>query len=242
MEGKMKIEIWSDIACPYCYIGKKKLQQALEQFPHKDKIVLEYHCYELNPNLPKKALEKSFFDYFAESHRMTLDEVKANCQQIAELGKTVNIDFNFEKLVVANTSDALRVEKLAQSKGLADKIGDLFYKAYFTDGKDVSDRATLIRIGTQIGLTESEIIKMLDSDAYLMEMEKDIDYSENGLNLEYIPFYLFNNKHIVQGSISVEDYLNVLTKSYDEWEKSGVAHDPTDIISGQSCSIDGVCS
>lgn len=240
----MKIEIWSDIACPYCYIGKKKLQKALEQFPHRDKVLLEYHCYELNPDLPKKALGKSFFEYFAEAHQMTLDEVKANCRHIAKLGEEVGLNFNFEKLVVANTSDALRLEKLAQSKGLTDKIGYILYEAYFANGEDVSDRSVLIRLGTRMGLPEADIVKMLDSDAYLVEIEKDIDYSENGLNLEYIPFYLFNNKHIVQGSISVEEYAEVLKKSYAEWEKSGVADkvDNGDIISGQSCSIDGVCS
>lgn len=240
----MKIEIWSDIACPYCYIGKKKLQKALDQFPHRDKITLEYHCYELNPDLPKKALTKSFFEYFAESHQMTIEEAKENCEQIAELGRSVGLNFNFDKIVVANTSDALRLEKLAQVKGLSDRIGDIFFKAYFNDGEDVSDRSTLIRLGTQIGLSETDIVNILDSQTYLKEIEKDIEYSENGLNLEYIPFYLFNNKHIVQGSISVEDYLNVLTKSFAEWEKNGIANTDGkgDVINGQSCSIDGVCS
>lgn len=239
---KMKIEIWSDIACPYCYIGKRKLEMALDQFPNKDNVELVWHSYELDPNLPKEALESKIYGYFSMKYGVSVNEAHEAMKKTAALAKEVGLDYDFDNLVVANTSDALRLVKLAKESGLATETEEVLFDAYFVKGKDVSDRSTLIELGTAIGLDKERIISLLDSDKYLAEIKKDIEYSENELNLEYIPFYLFNNKEIVEGSIAVEKYLDILNKSYAEWEQNGVSTGRGEIISGQSCSIDGVCS
>lgn len=240
---KMTVEIWSDIACPYCYIGKRKFEKALSQFEHRDEINLEWHSYELNPNLPKKASDMSFVEYFSREHGATIDEVNAFCQKLAALAKEQGLDFNYDKLIVANTSDALRLVKLANESGLADEAEEALFDAYFVKSKDVSDRTTLVEIGTQIGLSSMSVENMLDSDRYIEQIEKDIDYSENGLNLEYVPFYYFNNKHIIQGSIEVNDYLDMLEKAYSEWKEQGIGKgDGEKRSGGRSCSADGVCS
>lgn len=239
---KMKIEIWSDIACPYCYIGKRKLESALSQFPHADKVELVWHSYELNPTLSKKALTESFYTYFANGHDISEGEAMVDLAKIAELAETVGLHYNFDRLVVANTSDGLRLVKLAKKEGLATDMEEELFRAYFTDGLDISSRDVLVELGEKVGLAKFDIVSMLDSDRFLSEIKEDIDYSENKLDLEYIPFYLFNNKHIVQGSISPQDYLEILIKSYAEWEEGGIATDRGEVISGQSCSIDGHCS
>lgn len=238
----MKIDIWSDIACPFCYIGKRKLENALAQFPHRDNIELVWHSYELDPDLPKEALESKIYEYFSVKHGMSMNEAHETMENTASLAKEIGLDFDFDNLIVANTTDALRLVKLAGEAGLATEAEEALFDAYFVKGKDVSDRDTLIELGTGIGLAESQIVSMLDSGKYLAEIKKDIEYSENELNLEYIPFYLFNNKEMVEGSIPVSDYLEILTKAYEEWEQNGVSSEKGEIISGQSCSIDGVCS
>lgn len=240
--SKMKIEIWSDIACPYCYIGKRKLEKALEQFPHRDNIELVWHSYELDPDLPKKATDISIYSYFAKKYRMNEAEARSTQANVAELAKEVGLNYDFDKLIVANTSDALRLVKLAKESGLATEAEEILFDAYFVKGMDISDRKTLAALGVKIGLQDADIVSMLDSDKYVADIKKDIEYSENELNLEYIPFYLFNNKQMVEGSIAISDYLDVLTKSYGEWEQNGVSDEKGEIISGQSCSIDGVCS
>lgn len=240
--NKMRIEIWSDIACPYCYIGKRKLENAIALFPHKDNIELVWHSYELNPALPKRALDKSFYAYFAESHGITESEAKSEMKKVIDLAKETGLNYDFEHLIVCNTSDALRLVKLARERDLATEAEEVLFKAYFIEGKNVSDRNTLTLLGIEIGLNKDDIVQMLESKKYVDEIAKDIEYSENELNLEYIPFYLFNNKYIIQGSIPTDEYLEILTKAYSEWEKNGVANEKGDIISGQSCSIDGVCS
>ncbi len=237
----MKIEIWSDIACPFCYIGKRKLEAALAQFPHKDKVELVWNSYELDPELPKEALESKIYGYFADKHNMSVNEAHETMERTAALAKEVGLNFDYDNLIVANTSDALRLVKLAKESGLATEAEEVLFDAYFAKGEDVSDKNVLVKLGTKIGLKEDDILKMLDSDKYLNEIKKDIAYSENVLNLEYIPFYVFNNEQMVQGSIPVEDYLEVLTKAYADWEK-GISNNSGEIISGKSCSIDGICS
>lgn len=238
----MKIEIWSDIACPYCYIGKRKLENALEQFPQRENIQLVWHSYELDPTLPKKASGEPHYVRLAKNYGISEAEAKKKSAEVIELAKEVGLNYNYDILINANTSDALRLVKLANESGLATEAEEVLFKAYFIEGKDISDRSVLLNLGKQIGVKEEDINKTLDSDKYLSDIKKDMEYSEQELKLEYIPFYVFNNKHIVQGSIRSEDYLNILTKSYAEWEKDGVASERGDVISGQSCSIDGVCT
>lgn len=241
--NKMKIDIWSDIACPFCYIGKRKLEAALSQFPHKDKVELVWHSYELDPDLPKESLESKIYGYFSMKYNISETEARETMQRTAGLASEVGLNFDYDNLIVANTSNALRLVKLAKEYGLATEAEEILFDAYFVKGMDVSDRETLVRLGVLLGLKDELVIGLLDSDKYYSEIKEDIEYSENILNLEYIPFYLFNNKEIVQGSIPVEEYLTVLTKSYEDWEKNGVASKADkDIISGQSCSIDGICS
>lgn len=240
--SRMKIEIWSDIACPYCYIGKRKLEKALEQFPHKNNVELVWHSYELDPELPKKPTGQSIYSYFAENHGVTVDEARVMETKVAVLAKEVGLNYDLDKLIVANTSDALRLVKLAKETGLATEAEEVLFEAYFVKGRDISSRDVLVELGVKIGLKEADVLAMLDSDKYLADIKKDIEYSENELNLEYIPFYVFNGKQIVQGSIPPEDYLKVLNEAYAEWEQNGVSSERGEIISGQSCSIDGVCS
>lgn len=238
---KMKIAIWSDIACPYCYIGKRKLEIALDKFPHKNNIELEWHSYELDPELPKKATDQTIYSYYAKKFDMSEEEAHVSLTKDAKLAKEIGLNYNFDKLIVANTSDALRLVKLANESGLATEAEEILFDAYFVKGLDISCQDVLIQLGTRIGLKGADVASLLSSDKYVSDIKKDIEYSENEYDLEYIPFYIFNNKQIVQGSIASEKYLEVLNQAYKEWE-SGISFGDREIINGQSCSIDGVCS
>lgn len=237
---KMRIEIWSDIACPYCYIGKRKLEMALDQFENKDKIELVWYSYELDPTLPKKAVGMSAYEYFAQKYNMSIEEATKHEQGVIDIAKGVGLNYDFDKLVITNTSDALRLVKLAAKSGLATEAEEVIFKAYFEDGKTISDRQTLVSLGKEIGLEADSINKMLDSDEFYDKIKKDAERAETKFNLQYIPFYRLNYNQIIEGSIDVKDYLKVIKTAYSEWE-SGTSSDGG-TISGQSCSIDGVCS
>lgn len=228
---KMKIEIWSDIACPYCFIGKRKLEAALQKFPHADEVELVWHSYELNSDLGKGVLNIPYMKYY-EGKEVQLKE-------LLELGEAAGIQFNFEKLIITNTSDALRTIQHAGRYNLAAETTEAFFMAYFTQGKCISDREVIRDIAQQVGLPVDEVMQMLDSDAYVDVIINDIRYSEDELNLEYIPFYLFNQKTIIQGSIPSEVYSETLEKAYKDWKINGVSSGFDDAFRGQGCSIDG---
>ncbi|MDR0537187.1 MAG: DsbA family oxidoreductase [Tannerellaceae bacterium] len=240
--NKMKIEIWSDIACPYCYIGKRLMANALSKFPHSDKIQIIRRSYELNPALPKAPLEKTIYSHFAAQHNITEKQQKENMKDLLALAREVGLEYDFDKLVVTNTSDALRMIKLSAVYNLAADVEEILFKAYFIDGENVSDHATLVRLGTAAGLPQSEIEAMLNGNIYTNGIKEDLKYADESLNLEYIPFYLFNEKNAIQGSLPSETYLKMLTTEYEKW-KSGDTSDATrERIEGRACSIDGHCS
>ena len=224
--SKIKVEIWSDIACPYCYIGKRKFEKALEQFPRANDVEVIWHSYELNPDLPKGT--------HSEIGKNAHYNSNSN-KKLQALAAEVGLEYNLDKLVYANTSDALRLVKLAKEKGLATEAEEVLFKAYFTDGKNVSSRQMLIEAGTSIGLDKAEIEELLDSERFLQEIKDDIAYSENVLNLEYIPFYQIDGKVTIEGSLAIDEYVKAL-------EAAVSGNDDATSFSGQSCSIDGVCS
>ena len=228
---KMKIEIWSDIACPYCFIGKKKLEAALLKFPHADKVELIWHSYELNSSLGNGDLGISHMDFY--------EDKKDALEELYQLAEGVGIKFNFEKLIVTNTSDALRTIKFARKYNLAAETSEAFFLAYFTETKCISDRDVIRELALKVGLPVEELFKSLDSNEYIAELTEDIRYSEDKLDLEYIPFYLFNNKTVIQGSIPNEVYLETLEKSFEDWTKNGVATQIDESMTGKGCSIDG---
>lgn len=238
--NKMRIEIWSDIACPFCYIGKRKLEMALDKFEHKDKVELIWHSYQLDPSLPKKDLGVSIYEYMAKYLNVSIEEAKAKQKGLADIAKTVKLNYDFDKLVVTNTGDALRLAKLAAESGVATEAEEAIFEAYFVDGKNISDRSTLIQLGEKVGLKKADIEAMLDSEKYYDQIKQDLKYANEELKLEFIPYYRLNNNQTIQGSIEVDDYLKALNQAFADWE-SGKASD-SDVITGQSCSIDGVCS
>lgn len=234
---KMKIEIWADIACPYCFIGKKKLENALQKFAHAGQVELVWHSYELDPGLKKEPTDTSYLDYYKDE--------KDIVDELYQLSEAVGIKLNFDKVIITNTSDALRTVKFARNYHFAAETIEAFFEAYFTNGECISDRKVITEIAKKVGLPVEELTKTLDSDEYIAELTQDIRFSEDTLILQYIPFYLFNNKTIIQGSIPDEVYLETLEKSFADWSINGVStsedkefafcYSPNP--SGLSCSI-----
>lgn len=239
---KMLIEIWSDIACPYCYIGKRRLEEALCRFPHSDKVDIVWHSYELNPDLPLKPINKSIYEFIASQYNITAEQQKENMDKIASIGKSVSLDFDFDKVVVANTSLALQLVKLAARHNLANEAEEALFEAYFSLGKDISDKDILMNIANHLGLPEAETFDLLEKgNLYEKEVKEDTLYSEKELNLEYIPFYRFNGQFFIQGSVTIEEYLDILNKAYNSWIENKTPSDGNNSIQGKACSIDGVC-
>ncbi|PKK89424.1 MAG: disulfide bond formation protein DsbA, partial [Tenericutes bacterium HGW-Tenericutes-7] len=138
----MKIEIWSDFACPFCYIGKKRFEQALNEFKHKDQVEVIYKAYQLNPNAPK-VMEGTAYESFAKGHGTTPELAKQKFEMFTQNAKTVGLDYRYDIIQMTNTFDAHRLAKWSNQFGKEDTLTNRLMKAYFTDGLNIADLKTL---------------------------------------------------------------------------------------------------
>ncbi len=217
----MKVEIWSDIMCPFCYIGKRNFEAALNEFDAKNEIEIEWKSFQLDPTIPKMFEKKvSTYEYLAERKGMPVERSKEMHDNIVETARKVGLTYNFEKAVVANSFDAHKLIQLAKTKGLGDAAEESLFKAYFTDGKDMSDHSTLIQLGKEIGLNEEEIIAALVSEEF--EAKVNFDVSEGSqLGVTGVPFFVFDRKYAVSGAQPIETFLNALKQSHAESKNEG---------------------
>ena len=239
---KMKIEVWSDIMCPYCYIGKLHYEKAIEQFQYKDQVELEWKAFQLNPDLPSKGEGLPIMDYLHNTVGVSEENTKKMNEQIAELAKECGVTSNLDNAIAANTLDAHRLIKLAATQGLDSKVMLLLSKAYFEEAKDYSDHKVLTEIGISVGLEEKAIEELLGNDDYAYEVKQDIQEAGN-LGFDTVPTFLFNRKHALVGSQPVDAFIKTLQKAFFKWQKQDQNQngDSVDVTKGKSCSVDGTC-
>ncbi|HYG38780.1 MAG TPA: DsbA family oxidoreductase [Cytophagales bacterium] len=234
----MKVNIWSDIRCPFCYTGKHKFEAALEKFPHKDKVEVVWHSFELDPNL-KTRTDISINDYLAEIKGVSTDHAEQMNNHVTQVASEIGLDFNIEKSIVANSFNAHRIIQLAKAKGLGSEAEEQMFKAHFTDGKNIDDKETLVQIAISIGLNEKEAKEVLASNAYAEEVKKD-EHKAHSIGVRGVPFFVFNDKYAVSGAQAPDTFLQALEKSWEEFEKENKSN-PIILNEGDSCSIDGNC-
>lgn len=212
----MKVEIWSDIMCPFCYIGKRHFEAALKQFPQADKIEVEWHSFQLDPELPKPASNLNAYEYLAQRKGMSVTQSKAMHHNVVQMAEAAGLHYDFDKAVVANSFDAHRLIQFAKTKGLGDAAEERLFKAYFTEGKNMCDTPTLLQLAKEIGLNEAETKEVLDSTVYSAEVEKDIKEASQ-IGVRGVPFFVFDRKYAVSGAQPTEAFLNALQKSVSEF-------------------------
>ncbi|MDN3605874.1 DsbA family oxidoreductase [Kaistella yonginensis] len=233
----MKVDIWSDIRCPFCYVGKKNFEKALDQFPHKDKVEVTWHSFQLDPDL-KTQPEKNSLEYFAEAKRVSPEQAKEMHDHVSKAGKEAGINFNFEHQKIANSYRAHLLLQLAATKNLANEAEEALFKAQLVDGKNIDDEATLIEIGKSISLTETDIKQALQSDDFGMEVTRDMMLARQ-MGISGVPFFVINDKYGVSGAQPTTAFSEVLENS---WKEFSAGDKGLQIIhGGESCDVDGNC-
>jgi predicted DsbA family dithiol-disulfide isomerase len=209
---KLKVEIWSDVVCPWCYIGKRRFEQALEQFEHKQHINIEWKSFQLDPDSkPEPGI--SIHQSLAAKKGWTLDYARQMNDHVANLAKEVGLAYNFDIVVPANTLDAHRLLQFAKKKGLGDIAEELLFKAYFSGGKNIADHSTLIELAVDIGLDANEVRSMLSSDLFTEEVSRDV-YEAYQLGIRSVPFFVVDEKYGVSGAQPTEVFLGALRKAW----------------------------
>lgn len=220
----MKVEIWSDVMCPFCYIGKRKFEKALDQFPHKDKVEIIWKSFQLNPAL-KTEPGKNINQYLAEVKGWPLEYAQQMNDRVTNMAKEVGLTYNFDKAVVANSFDAHRFSHLAKNHGLQDKAEERLFSAYFTEGKNTADHNTLVQLGADIGLDPTEVRQMLDSNDFAEKVNNDI-YEAHQIGVRGVPFFLIGNKYAVSGAQESVTFLQGLNLGWEEFESKNLQLTP----------------
>ncbi|MFZ4796928.1 MAG: DsbA family oxidoreductase [Bacteroidia bacterium] len=213
----MKIEIWSDVMCPFCYIGKRKFETALAQFEHKNEVIVEWKSFQLDPNTVTNA-SKNTLEHLVESKGWTMDYTKQTIAHVTETAKEVGLNFHFEKTIVANSFHAHRLLHLAKTHNLQNQCKELLLAAYFTEGKNIDDQDVLKNIGLQIGLDANEVSNLLASNLFADDVTNDI-YHAQQVGVRGVPFFVLDNKYAISGAQSSETFLAALTQTWNETEK-----------------------
>ncbi len=207
----MKIEIWSDIFCPFCYIGKRRFENALNKFENKEEVEVQFKSFELNPNA-EKINNSNIHEAISEKYGISLEEARSNNENIVKQAKGLGLDFNFDSLVLTNSFDAHRIIHFAKEYGMHKEMVEALFKAYFTDSKNISDFNTLGDIVKSVGLDKDEAIKVLNSNKYEKEVREDEALARR-YSITSVPTFIINNKFIVTGAQSEDVFLMALRNS-----------------------------
>ncbi|MEH7749127.1 DsbA family oxidoreductase [Neobacillus drentensis] len=211
----MKIEVWSDYVCPFCYIGKRRLELALDQFPHKDQVEVEFKSFELDPNSPKN-IGQNIHEVLAGKYGMSVDQAKQANQGVGQQASTVGLTFNFDEMKPTNTFDAHRLAKFARTQGKEAIVSENLLRAYFTESKHIGEIETLADIAEAAGLNRQEVLNVLnDKNAFALDVRQDESLAQQ-YGVRGVPYFVINQKYAISGAQPTETFMGALQKVWEE--------------------------
>ena len=227
----MDVEIWSDIACPWCYVGKRRFEAALAAFDQRDDVRVTWRSFELDPDAPRERAVDSA-TRLAEKYGMTREEAQARQQNLADVAAGDGLQMRFDLARGGNTFDAHRLVHLAEAHGLQDAMKERLMRAYFTEGELVGDPDVLVRLGREVGLAEDELRDVLATDRYAAEVRDD-ERTAAALGISAVPFFVVDRKMGAAGAHPPDALLDLLRRG---WE----ARPAIDVLAtGATCDVDG---
>ena len=232
----MTLTIWSDFACPYCYIGETRLQKAINELDLDNEVTVDFRAFELDPTAPKEVTTTTP-ERFAMKYRLSVDAAKQQIEQISDLGRELGIDFNYMTTQYSNTRDAHRLMKLAEDKydrATVGRLNEALFAAYFTENLVLADHRVLLEKAVGVGMDEKEVREVLESNKY--DDEVRFDEREAGMRgIHGVPYIVFNGSFAVPGAMSVDGFKNALER---ELKKQG-AEKPELTERPHTCGPDG---
>jgi len=234
-EKTMKVEIWSDIACPFCYIGKRRFEVALSQFNEAANVEVEWKSFLLDPGM-KSQPGKNINQVLAEKKGWTIEYANRMNQHVSEMASQDGLNFQFDKLIPANSFDAHRLIQLAAKYNLQNQAEESLFNAYFIQGRNISDSKTLIALGIEIGLNKDEVEEVLQTDAFASDVKSDA-YEAEQLGIRGVPFFVFDRKYAVSGAQPTEVFSKALSSAWKEL----LQENPIQMSDDNTCDVDGNC-
>lgn len=210
----ISLTVWSDFACPYCYIGEVRLEKAIEESGLKDQVSIDYRAFELDPTAPKEVVSETP-ERFAMKYRLSHDDALKQIEEISRLGRELGFDFRYVTTRYSNTRDAHRLMKLAEAKydrATVERLNTALFDAYFTKNLVLADHDVLLAVAESVGMNSVEVKEMLESDRY--DDEVRLDEREAAMRgVRGVPYMVFNGEFAVPGAMSVDGFKAALERA-----------------------------
>ncbi len=230
---KIKIEIWSDVVCPFCFIGKRKMEHAVTKLNAEDKLEIIWHSFQLDSNFPKNISVPST-KHLSEKKGYPVEQIKGMYHQLANQGKKYDIDFQFDNALSFNTLDVHRLIQWSKTLNKSNELKEAFMLAYFTNGVDLSQQESILKVLKNVGLDSVKGSAVLNSDDYKQKVEQDI-YQSRQLGIRGVPHFLINEKEVISGAQNDSVFENILSAALTKMK-------PKEITSQEGiCLPNGEC-
>lgn len=214
--NKLRIDIWSDIACPWCYVGKRHLEEALSRFPHRESVEIVWRAFELDTTAPRvRDTSVSYIDRLANKYGTSPAKAEAMIQRMVEVAAVDGLEFRFDRIKSGNTFDAHRLIHFAHERGLQDAMKERLLRAYMTEGEPIGEPEVLERLAVEVGLDAQEVHAMLASDACKKEVRAD-EAEARALQISGVPFFVIAGRYGLSGAQPSAIILQALTQAWTE--------------------------
>jgi predicted DsbA family dithiol-disulfide isomerase len=237
MAKLLPIDVWSDIACPWCYVGKRRLESALAQFPHAEQVEVTWHAFELDPAAPaQRDTQQSYAERIAKKYGSGVARAQEMVDHMRGIAAADGLTFDFEQIRPGNTFNAHRLLEFAKQHGLQGQLKERLFRGYFSEGAALGDSETLSRLATEVGLPLEGVQAVLASAAHAAEVRAD-EAEAHAMGVSGVPFFVIGRRYAVAGAQPAELLLQALTRAWDELPEL----QPLAVAEGAVCGPDG-CS
>lgn len=208
----MLVEIWSDIVCPFCYIGKRRFETAMSQFTHRDQVQVVWRSFELDTDASRQD-PGTIAQLLAAKYGRDIEWAKQMNANMTTQASELGLRYDFDKVVPTNSFDAHRLIYLAKKEGLQDQMAEALFSAYFTEGQDISDRETLTQIATRVGLDEKSVRTCLETQGFASDVRSD-EAEARSLGITGVPAFVIDRRYLISGAQAPEVFLQALTEAW----------------------------
>ncbi len=235
-----RIDVWSDVVCPWCYIGKRRLERALAEFPNREEVEVVWHSFELDPKSPKEHdATKSHAERLSTKLGCSKSEAEGMIKRVADLASADGIGMQLEKSHSGNTFDAHRLIHLGKAHGIQDAVKERFFKGYMTEGESIGNTKTLERLAVDAGLPAEEVRSVLESDRYAEDVRADEEEAQE-IGVRGVPFFVLGERYAVSGAQPAELLTRAITEAWKEAKAKPTPIAETAVLpDGTVCGPDG---
>ena len=209
----MRIEVWSDVVCPWCYIGKRNLEAALRSFEHADAVEVVWRSYELDPTGPRQR-SGSYVERIARKYGIDVGAARASMARMVSAGAEAGVDLRFETLRAGNTFDAHRLLHHAREVGVQHELKERLFAATFTEGEPIGDPDTLVRLAADVGIAPDDARRALEEGRFADAVRADEAEAED-VGVQGVPYFVVDRRFAVPGAQAPDVFLRVLDRAWD---------------------------